>query len=229
MGTFLTCLLSDLMVQHSPDAVVIECDRATMQSRCLRKRTRPSSSTSPCYGRSVLSSAINVRSQSLVDDSINKTKKHELPCINRLPTISPRSDRWCPSRAPTLVRHDSESDLTCPKKGVRNGVSRSSTMSPRSAPWCPSRRPSLSRCDSESVLTCPSRRPSLSRHDSESVLTCPKRVLNDRSSTSTMSPRSDRWCPSRRRPTLVRHGSESVLTCPKRRESLRSAADVGDF
>ena len=209
MGTFLTSLLSDLMVQHSPDAIVIECDRATMQSRCLRKRTRPSSKRSPYY-RSVSSSAINVRgSQSLTGDSINRTRKTEIPCINRLPTMSPRSARWCPSRKLTLVRHDSESDLTCPKR-VRNGLSRSSTMSPRSAPGRPSRRPSLMR------------------HDSESALTHPKRVLKDLSST-TMSPRSSRWSSSRRRPALVRHGSESALTCPKRRESLRSAADVGDF
>jgi hypothetical protein len=168
MTAFLSSLLSELKVQHSLDAIVIECDRATMPVHSLRERTRlstnrpsTSSTTRPSHGRSASSSATNIRSQSL--DEINLTQTTKLPiidddskiivlspspssptknkmggiwqpgqkspcsvlCVNGLPTMSPRSIRWCPSR-PTLDLHESDFALTC---------------------------------QSDSALTCPKRRP----------------------------------------------------------------------
>jgi hypothetical protein len=55
-----------------PNVIVL-----TMPARSLRERSRPStrpSSATPCYGRSVSSSAINARSQSKSLDRINKTQ-----------------------------------------------------------------------------------------------------------------------------------------------------------
>jgi hypothetical protein len=156
MTAFLSSLLSELKVKHSFDAIVIECDRATMPVGSLRERTRPStkklstsSTTRPTHGRGVWSSTINIQAQSL--DDINETQTTELPfiyndsdiialspspsspskgharqpgqkspcsvlCADGLSTMSPRSVRWCPS-GPTLDLQESDSALTCPKRG----------------------------------------------------------------------------------------------------------------
>jgi hypothetical protein len=151
LSTFLNSLLSELMAQHSSYTIVIKCDRATMPARSLRKRIRPSTRPSspaatPCYGRSVSSTAINIRSHSKsLDGVINKTlQTPKVPvsyedssdiivpspspsptnkmgvrqmsascselCVNHLPTMSPGSARWRPSK------DIADSGLTCPKR-----------------------------------------------------------------------------------------------------------------
>jgi hypothetical protein len=156
LSTFLNSLLSELMVQHSSYTIVIKCDRATMPARSLRKRTRPSTRTSsatPCYGRSVSSSAINIRSHSKSIDGINKTQSPTiLPVIHEdssdivVPSLSPS-----PSPSPTSkmgVRQMSPCSVLC--------VNRLPTMSPASARWCPSKD-----IVADSGLTCPKRRESI--------------------------------------------------------------------
>ena len=146
MSTFLTSLLSECIVQHSSDAIVIECDRATMPALSLRKQTRPSSTRSLCYGRNVLSSAINVRSQ-ILDHNINKTQVPKLPVIYH--DKDPGS-RIVPSRSFLFPW------FTYQQNGVRQETSPYSVLpcmyhlpmiSPRSARWCRS-RPTLVRCGS---------------------------------------------------------------------------------
>jgi hypothetical protein len=76
MATFLSSLLSELVVQHSSDVIVIECDRAAMPAPSLRKRTRrPSSTRTSSYARSVSSSAINIARSPSLDDINKQTTK----------------------------------------------------------------------------------------------------------------------------------------------------------
>jgi hypothetical protein len=157
MAAFLSSLLSELMVQHSSDAIVIECDRATMPARSLRKRTRPF--TRPSYGRSVSSSAINMRSQTLLYDS-NKKHTNKLlrpaicedigmsPSSSDAPTNKKRGGMWQPRRQISPC-----SGVLCVNEDLP-------TMSHRSARWCPSsptKRTPLVRNRSDSALTCPKR------------------------------------------------------------------------
>jgi hypothetical protein len=229
MGTFLTSLLAELMVQHSSDAIAIECDRAPMPARSLRERTspssttrRPSSRTSPCYGRSASISAINIRSQGL--DDINKTQTPNL-----VPVIYDDSEIIVKSPSPNEMGVRQMSPSSVLQLPYINHLSspRSPPRSARSTRWRPSRRPTLLvRHDSEPALTSPRRPTLVVRHDSESALTRPKSGDGRPSTiTSTSPPRSARWRPSSG-PT---RRADFALTCPKRRESLRSLlAGVGN-
>lgn len=153
MAAFLSSLLSELMVQHSSDAIVIECDRATMPTRSLRKRTRPS--TRPSYDRSAASSSseMHVRSQNLNDT--NKTQTNKLPVIYNDSDITPSSP---PTNNKMMGMCHRTQTSPCSVLCVNEDPP--TVMPHRSARWFPS-KPMLVRNGSDSALTCPKRPGSL--------------------------------------------------------------------
>jgi hypothetical protein len=161
-----------------------------MPARSLRKQTRippPRSSSStttttttttrPFYGRSLSSSAINIRSptRSLLDEDINNNNINNIN--NKLPVIYDQhddSEDFPSPRANNKTMGGSSTSSTCSTTtrpmsspcSVLVCVNGLPTMSPRSARWCPSSS-SSSRPASRTTL--------LVRHDSDSALTCPQR------------------------------------------------------